>query len=168
MEKWKDIEGYEGRYQISNLGKAKSLNYGRTGKAQVLKTLIDSGGYSYVVLFKKAKRKTNRISRLVAQAFIDNPENKLFVNHLDGNKHNNCVKNLEWCTQSENEKHAHKIGLKNHKGEKHPGSKLKDIEVKVIKKLIKTSLKISEIAHIFKVTPSLITLIKKNKTRSHL
>lgn len=116
-EIWKDIEGYEGLYQVSNLGKVKSLD----------RTIITRKGY--IQFFKGkmldySKRKNNcgyyRVSlsgkeylvhQLVAKTFILNPYEKSDVNHLDGNKSNNNVENLEWCTHIENMQHAFNSGL---------------------------------------------------------
>lgn len=100
-EIWKDIEGYEGVYHVSNLGRAKRVTTGR-----ILKSGKDRGGYLQVDLCKNGKHKTHRIHRLVAQAFIPNPENKPEVNHIDENKTNNMVSNLEWMTAKENSNHG--------------------------------------------------------------
>ena len=97
LEIWKDITGYEGLYQVSNLGNVKSLNYNKTGKEKILKGGKGKDGYLQVVLCKEDKRKTHTIHRLVATAFIDNPNNLPQVNHIDENNTNNCVDNLEWC-----------------------------------------------------------------------
>lgn len=101
-EIWKDIVGYEGLYQISNLGNVKSLDYRRTGKERILKPVTDSVGYLHVVLCKNRKLKTFNIHRLVANAFLENPDHKSDVNHKDEDKTNNCVDNLEWMTRKEN------------------------------------------------------------------
>ena len=101
-ELWKDIDGYEGLYQVSNLGNVKSLNYNRTGKERILKPGNNGLGYLNVLLCKNGKTKTFKIHRLVANAFIPNPYNKPEVNHKDENKTNNCVDNLEWMTSKEN------------------------------------------------------------------
>lgn len=112
-EVWKPIEGYEGLYEVSNLGRVKNLErripfgYGlRTIPERILKNNVNEFGYLYVRLYKDAKGKKHKIHRLVAQTFIENPENKKCVNHIDGNKQNNSVENLEWVTHSENMKHA--------------------------------------------------------------
>lgn len=96
-EIWKDIEGYEGVYHVSNLGRVK-----RVATNRVLQPYRNNVGYLLVYVCKNGKRKTHRIHRLVAQAFIPNPENKPEVNHLDENKSNNMVSNLEWSTRKEN------------------------------------------------------------------
>lgn len=114
-EIWKDIEGYEGIYQVSNLGRVKGLErYDSNGhllKEKILKTSINRDGYEKVSIQKNAKKKTYKIHRLVAIAFIPNVENKKEVNHIDGNKLNNRVNNLEWCTKEENERHARNNNL---------------------------------------------------------
>ena len=97
-EIWKDIEGYEGKYQVSNLGNVKSLSYLGTGKEKLLKPFKTEDGYLFIGLNKNNKRKFYKIHRLVAQAFIDNPNNYPIINHKDENKRNNNMNNLEWCT----------------------------------------------------------------------
>lgn len=104
-EVWKDIAGYEGLYQVSNLGRVK-----RDGRIKTLS--VDRGGYLYVWLSKHSKMKCLKVHRLVADAFIENPNGKRTVNHIDGNKKNNQVDNLEWATHSENIIHANKTGLR--------------------------------------------------------
>ena len=106
-EEWKPIKGYEGLYEVSNMGRVKSLHY---GKERIMSTPDDSSGYKRVKLTKQIT-KGKQVHRLVAEAFIPNPMNLLVVNHLDGDKHNNCVSNLEWCSNKENTNHAIKTGL---------------------------------------------------------
>lgn len=111
MEIWKDIKGYEGLYQASNMGNIRSLNYGRTGKIKALRPRPDKDGYSTVSLCKNKSVKNCKVHRLIAQTFIDNPDNKPEVNHIDCNKANNCISNLEWTTRKENQRHAWNNGL---------------------------------------------------------
>lgn len=118
IEFWKDVSGYEGLYQVSNLGRVKSLprtvrtRYG-TGvrKEKILQGGSYPNGYVFVCLCKDGEKKMRMIHRLVAEAFIPNPLNLPTVNHRDGNKQHNWVGNLEWCTQGDNLKHAIEIGL---------------------------------------------------------
>ena len=97
-EIWKNIEGYEGKYQVSNLGRVKSM----IGQEKVLHPKKHRNGHLQIGLHKDKKRKTMYIHRLVAQAFITNPDNLPCVNHKDENPNNNNVDNLEWCTQKYN------------------------------------------------------------------
>lgn len=101
-EVWKDIEGYEGLYQVSNTGKVKSLGNDKSRKEKILKQGKHTDGYFQVSLFKNSKRKTFRVQCLVAKAFIPNPENKLEVNHKNEIKTDNRVENLEWCDHKYN------------------------------------------------------------------
>ena len=116
-ETWKDIQGFEGYYQVSNLGRVKSLEryVCHSGKAMLRKERIrkpfDNQGYWNLTLHKDKQDYHTTIHQLVAKAFIPNPDNLPVVNHKDGNKKNNCVDNLEWVTASENSRHAIKIGL---------------------------------------------------------
>jgi hypothetical protein len=105
-EVWKDIDGYEGLYQISNYGNVKTLSYQRTGIPKILSPRFDGGGYVRVALYKNGVAKTYSVHRLVAKHFIENPFNCEEVNHIDGNKTNNNVDNLEWVTSKENSSHA--------------------------------------------------------------
>ena len=97
-EIWKNIEGYEGKYQVSNFGQVKSM----IGQEKVLHPKKHRNGHLQIGLHKDKKRKTMYIHRLVAQAFIPNPDNLPCVNHKDENPNNNNVDNLEWCTQKYN------------------------------------------------------------------
>lgn len=136
IEIWKDIKGYEGLYQVSNLGRLKSYQRVKAGKLVSLQKTKD--GYLQTDLYKDKVRKAVRIHRLVAEAFIPNPDGKLEVNHKNGNKENNEVDNLEWSTKQENIDHAHDNNLyDNIIGEKHGRAKLSDLDVEFIKKNFK-------------------------------
>lgn len=118
-KEWKEIKGYEGKYIISNYGEIISLpRYKRNNSKfqyvqprEICKYTNPKNGYVYVYLCNNGVYKNVRLHKLVAKTFIPNPNNLPQVNHKDGNKLNNHVKNLEWCTASENIKHAYKLGL---------------------------------------------------------
>lgn len=110
-ETWKDIKGYEGLYQVSNFGRLKTLHYKGSNKEKILKYGKSSNGYLLATLYKEKHKKVYKIHRLVAKAFISNPENKPQVNHIDGCKQNNNVLNLEWVTCKENIEHSFRTGL---------------------------------------------------------
>ena len=119
IEEWKDIQGYEGLYQVSNLGNVKNLERivkcklqkTKTIKEHLLKKSVNKFGYEYVCLSNDSITRKIKVHRLVAQAFIPNPLNKPQVNHINGIKTDNKVENLEWCNNQENMAHAIKNGL---------------------------------------------------------
>lgn len=106
---WKPVHEYEGFYEINESGEIRSL-YKRNFE-NILPQRIDRGGYFTVKLDKKGKCATRYVHRLLGFAFIPNKEDKPFINHIDGNKLNNSLENLEWVTHSENMKHAYKLKL---------------------------------------------------------
>ena len=114
MEIWKDVEGFEGLYQVSDIGNVRSI----TRYKKILKSSKDKDGYKYVKLKHKGVVKHCRICRLVASAFIPHNENKNQVNHIDTNRLNDNVKNLEWCTIAENIRHSALLGHYKGKGTK--------------------------------------------------
>lgn len=105
-EIWKDIEGYEGFYQVSNLGNVKSLNYAHRGYQKNLVPKCNNSGRLWVELVKHGAKKPMLIHRLVAMAFIPNPCNLPQINHRDENPKNNNVNNLEWCDQLYNNRYS--------------------------------------------------------------
>lgn len=171
-EIWKDVEGYDGMYQVSSLGRVRSWRHGNMhpGKRKsprILKTSKRKGDYGRVALLKSGAQKTRTIHRLVAESFIPNPHNKPCVNHIDGDKHNNHISNLEWVTFSENSKHAIREGLhpglKALKGETNRNSKLTKGDVRLIREM-QGKVSGEQMSRIFKVSASNISAIINNKT----
>jgi hypothetical protein len=122
MELWKDIKGYEGMYQVSNYGNVRSLDrydsIGRFKTGTILSEGDNGNGYKNVQLYKDGQGRMYYVHRLVAEAFIPNPDNLPQVNHMDEDKSNNCVTNLEWCTNEYNSNYGNhnlKLSLA-HKG----------------------------------------------------
>lgn len=115
-EVWKPIIGYEGLYEVSNKGRVKSLSRKVTGGAkgyfrlapETIRKPFLTNGYEKVDLWKDNKKKIFRVHRLVAQAFIENPNNYLEINHINGIKTDNRVENLEWCTAQQNTLHYYR------------------------------------------------------------
>lgn len=172
MEIWKDIKDYEGLYQVSNIGRVRRLKGYYCKNDKIIKSRYDKDGYLQICLSKNNKTKFFRVHRLVACAFIDNLENKLYINHINGIKDDNRVENIEWCTASENQKHCIRTGLKKEyfkNGSEHRNSKLNELQVKIIKYLLKKSnLSQTVIASFFNVSIGTISSIKNNKTWKHV
>ena len=175
-EVWKDISGYEGLYRVSNLGRVKSLrryvpckNGVRVVRERVLRPSVHRDGYLKIELRKNAIGEHPMIHRLVALAFIPNPDNKTQVNHIDGIKRNNSVDNLEWCDQSENQLHAYKNGLqKPLKGEQVKTSKLTEENIYQIFELSKQGVEQYNLAERFNVNQSTISRILNGKRWAHV
>lgn len=160
-EIWKPIKGYEGYYEVSNIGNVRSLdreikinNKIWKLKGKLLKKRIESNGYLAVVLFVDSNRNSQKIHRLVADAFIDNANNKKEVNHINFIKDDNRVENLEWVTRSENMKHAGVNGkLGGVKGmfvgSKSVRSKIKEEDVIEMRRLKENGLSSTQIQKIF-------------------
>lgn len=110
LEVWKDVKGYNGLYQVSNIGRVKSLKR-NTARERIMKLKETRDGYLNVNLCKQGNVATKKVHRLVAENFIPNPNNKYSVNHINGNKKDNRVENLEWATATEQAKHAVKMSL---------------------------------------------------------
>jgi hypothetical protein len=164
-EIYKDIEGYNGMYQVSNLGNVKSLKFKNEKK---LKNYLGGTGYYKVSLCKDFKAKTFNVHRLMCIAFVPNLENKPQVNHINGIKTDNRVENLEWCTIKENIQHAHDNGLVNtSKGEDRNFAKLKEKQIIEIRKIGKSKTQL-EISKIYNVHQSLISCILSNKIWKHI
>ena len=131
-EMWRPCPGYETSYEVSSLGSVRSIDRiagKRRGvvKSKILKPYINRRGYLEVRLFAQSSSLPRVVHRLVAKAFIDNPNSLPQVNHIDGNKFNNVSDNLEWMNNSENQKHAYKLGLQpSRAGEKNSKAKITD------------------------------------------
>lgn len=173
-EIWKDIDGYEGYYQVSNAGRVKSLRRqtfgGKHGKQvrgeRILKQAQDKDGYLRVVLQTQKEKKTISIHRLVAYVFLPNPANLPQVNHLDGVKTNNHTWNLQWCNRSQNVTHAYKTGLVEKRfGGRNVNAKLTWAQVQVIREAIKHGHQQVDIASYFKVSTWTISRINTRHIR---
>lgn len=155
-ELWKDFNGY----QVSNFGRFKSFH---KGKVKILKPALTKRGYLRAQLFIEEKAKSFAVHRLVARLFIPNPEGKSEINHRDGNKFNNHVSNLEWCTRFENMRHAVGTGLKTaSKGEDAHNAKLTNSQVQFIRNNPDV-LTLYELAKIFGVGQTTISKIQLGK-----
>ena len=172
---WKDINEYEDIYAINIYGNIVNKKFNK------LRKIDSSGNYDTIALCKNNKVKHFLVHRLLAQHFIPNPKNKPEVNHVDGNKKNNNINNLEWCTRSENQKHSHNIGLtinqrkkqsdrmKNESSENSRRAILKEKEVLEIKELYKSgSYTQLELSSIYGVHKDTIGDITRNKTWNKL
>lgn len=169
-EIWKDIIGYEGLYQVSNLGRIFSPKR-RGSPGCIRKFHTNEDGYCKVGLRVNWKERKFSVHRLVAEAFIPNLKNKLEINHKNGVKADNHVDNLEWVTSSENAIHAYKFGLrKGPKGELNGKSKLSEFQIKRIRliKEIQPNMREIDLAKIFKVSRSLIGQIVRKEAWSHI
>lgn len=155
-EIWKDIDGYNGVYKVSNTGRVYSTVHNRCKKQTLSKR-----GYYCVDLWKGNKRKNVKVHRLIAIHFISNPEKLPMVNHINGCKTDNKIENLEWIDNKGNIIHAINLGLKKDLGEKHWNNKLTEVDVKDI--LLNTTDTHQNIAHKFGVCRGTITAIKNRK-----
>jgi hypothetical protein len=172
-EVWKPVCGYEGLYEVSSLGNVKALaktwiagnGSFRAQREIILRAHTGKSGYQTIRLCKNGIRGTCKIHRLVAIAFKGMPAGALHINHIDGNKSNNHVSNLEWCTPSENIRHAHRTGLiKCANKEAHPQSKLSQIDVSFIRiKYAKGDLKLKELGLRFNISTTQVWNIINQK-----
>lgn len=168
-ELFKWIEGYEDFYLISNSGFVTSLN-SQGGKERILKPHLDRYGYPRAILCVEDIRKGFTVHRLVAKAFIPNPNNYPQVNHINGIKTDNRVGNLEWCNNSQNQRHAVATGLReSSEGENNHFSKLSEEDVKKIREMVNVD-KVSKykVAAKFDVNYSCVYKIIKRQSWKHL
>lgn len=177
-EIWTDVIDYEGLYQISNMGRVKSVdrcvphglgeNSLRCIKGKNRNLFKNNRDYTIVVLYKNGKGCTCLVSRLVAIHHIDNPENKPDVNHKFGNKDDNRHFMLEWSTKIENTQHAIRTGLINQNGEDSMNSKLKDKQILEIRRLSSEGIKNIELSSMFNTCNQNISLIVNRKAWKHI
>ena len=164
-EIWKDIPGYEKLYQASDLGKIRSF-YNKGVK--ILHQYKNLNGYLTITLYKDNRQRTHLVHILILSSFNDKVNHEQ-VNHIDGNKHNNILNNLEWVTSSEN--HRHRIDILNKiggYGSKLPQSKLKEKDILEIRNMLSKGLTCQNIAYKFSVARRTIQDIKINKTWKHV
>ena len=163
IEEWRTIKEAD-HYQVSNIGRfkrSKGTHY-KVPKVEIQTTPVGASGYKRKYL--KDLKINILVHRLVAEAFIPNPENKPQVNHKDGNRENNHVDNLEWVTPKENQDHAAKRGMfKGQEGENGPRAKLTWLQVGVIREAMSIGHRQRAIAKYFKLSQSAISLISVNK-----
>jgi DNA-binding transcriptional regulator YiaG len=159
---WVSVKGFEGLYEVNRFGEVRGLKRG-----SLLKPTKKSNGYLSYKLSKNSKYTHKYAHRIVAEAFLENPDNKPTVNHKDGCKENNWVHNLEWSTYSENHEHAYEKGLKkvrNMAGEKAPNRKLTEQDVEQIRQLLSAGLTQRDIAERFGVSRGTICDIKLGRS----
>lgn len=182
-EAWRPVKGYEGLYEVSDCGRVRSLDRyvefqypgcpesRKLSRGRILSPGKTSHGYRSVALYSAEEKRHHRVNRLVAAAFIPNPEGKSEVNHKDCDKANDYVSNLEWCTHSENAMHAVANGrcTANTNPNRSPlynpsqGSKLILEEVRAIRRLYEAGMGQARIAEKFGVTQSNVSRICRNK-----
>ena len=161
----RDVKGYEGLYFVNELGEIYS--YPKKTRKGVRKMLAqkNNNGYLSIDLCKNGNIKKYSLHRIIALAFLDNIENKEQVNHINGNKHDNRIENLEWSTRSENQKHSIETGLRSAKGEKNSQSKLTEIQVLNIFNDKRTY---NQISKDFNISIGTISDIKRGHTWNHI
>jgi hypothetical protein len=157
--KWAPVTGYEGRYSVSDAGNVISLNFAKSKEPRALSINLRKPGH---------KGKWVCIHRLVMESFVGGCPKGKNVNHKDGDKLNNNLKNLEYVTPSENSKHSFRIGKQCNKGERHSQHKLTEENVRAIRKLLKDGVKQAVIAKRFSVCQGNIAHIKRGKLWAHV
>lgn len=157
IEEWRDVTEFPGRYEISSFGNMRSKSFLKTGKnvngefsfytkPKPIKLFLNPEGYFQVSLMCNAQRYTRKVHRLVALAFLPNPENKPMVNHINSVRSDNRVGNLEWVTDQENVQHSYDVGENSNSGELHPRSILTEDIVRRAKSLVSSGVSIKDTA----------------------
>ena len=169
-ERWACIEGYVGRYAVSDQGRVLSMDYAQSGLPGLLKGSARDGRYLSVCLYDgEGGHKWVSVHLLVAAAFLPprpTPEHQ--CNHADGVRFNNAASNLEWVTGSENMKHAFAIGLQHNRGERHSQSKLTEADVRKIRQLVGLGLTQKEVATSYKLNAATVSKIVARKAWPHV
>lgn len=181
-EIWKDIPGYD-KYQASSKGRIRSKNrtlivsdpkynriYQTTRSETILKTSYNHRGYLRVDMRNtdRTAGKTEAVHRLVAMAFLSNTDKLTQVNHINGIKDDNCIENLEWCTNLHNNRHARSMGLYDYAMTRFKHRKLDDTQVRTIRKCLADGMRYQPLADYFKVKRSTIKHIKLGRTWASL
>lgn len=172
MEIWKEIIGFEGYYQISNMGEVKSLHVYKGRQGRILKPCVVGCGYLVVSLRRPGQHKREYIHALVLRMFVGERPEKITCNHINGNKRDNRLENLEYCTQAENNLHSFRV-LKRapviNRGEKSGPSKLTENDVKTIRTLYDTGkYTMKTLEKLFNVSDSTILNIIHRITWGHV
>lgn len=163
MEIWKSVVGFH-KYECSNIGNVRHIEHKNN-----IKMITSPSGYQLFSVRQNNKRYTLKMARVIAIAFIPNPQNYPQVNHRDGNKKNNSVSNLEWCTSKINMRHAFDNKLITpHRGADRWNAMLTDSQVIEILELLKLKVKQRDIAKLFGISPVTVCNIKYNRTWTHI
>ena len=182
VETWKPVPGYDGRYEVSDWGRVRSLNpTGHQPSVIYLRPKVGRGGYHVVRLYKDKVWREFGIHRLVLIAFVGLDADRREANHKDGDKANNHLSNLEWLTRRENHMHALKLGLKLHprqyrkrngkpepRGVDHPTAKLSEEQVRDIKYMLRMGIGPTRIASALGINRTTINAIKFGVTWTHI
>lgn len=167
-EIWLPVVGYEGVYSVSNLGRVRrDLAYGNR-PTRILRGAINDDGYHQVGLSRDNKTATGLIHRMVARAFIGNPpEGREQVNHIDHNRSNNRLENLEWCSPKENTQHCLKAG-RHIRGMRQKDAKLIDDDIPIIRYLLERGCVIADVSRCFGVSIAVVGKIKLGQLWKHI
>jgi len=167
-ERWLPVVGYEGWYDVSDFGRVRSARTTTNTYAGRVLKLATNFDYKLVTLYRDGNKHTHRVHRLVIAAFVGPRPDGKEVNHIDGDKANNMVENLEYVTSSENKIHAYDTGLASNQGERHPSNKLVEKDVHKIRRFLSKGLTRRAIASLFNVNRSTISAIADGRSWAYL